>query len=39
MFATVANGWYVLWWPGEMPPGTSVLGLDVLGTEVATIEP
>ncbi len=33
--ASLANGWYVAWWPGEWPPGTKVTGIDPLGQTVA----
>ncbi len=37
--ATLENGWYVMWWPGELPGGTKVIGLDAAGVEVAEIPP
>jgi hypothetical protein len=39
MRATLANGWYLFWWPGQIPAGTKVVGLDALGQEVATSDP
>ena len=33
--ASLANGWYLAWWPAEWPPGTKVIGLDALGQQVA----
>lgn len=33
--ASLANGWYLAWWPGEWPPGTKVFGIDSLGQQVA----
>ena len=33
--ASLANGWYLAWWPAEWPPGTKVIGLDSLGQQVA----
>jgi hypothetical protein len=33
--ASFANGWYLVWWPGDWPPGTKLVGLDVLGQQVA----
>ena len=33
--ASLANGWYLVWWPGVWPQGTMVVGLDVLGQQVA----
>lgn len=39
MRATLANGWYLFWWPGAIPVGTRVMGLDALGQEVATSDP
>lgn len=39
MTATLANGWYLLWWPGPIPAGTKVIGLDVLGAQVAESDP
>ena len=32
--ASLANGWFLAWWPGEWPVGTKVLGLDALGQTV-----
>jgi hypothetical protein len=39
MTATLANGWYLFWWPGGLPVGTKVIGLDGFGGEVAKSEP
>ena len=33
--ASLANGWYLAWWPAEWPPGTKVIGHDALGQLVA----
>ena len=33
--ASLQNGWYLAWRPGEWPPGTTVVGLDSLGQPVA----
>ena len=33
--ASLANGWFLAWWPGAWPPGTKVVGLDSLGQPVA----
>ena len=33
--ASFTNGWYLVWWPGTWPQGTKVVGLDVLGQQVA----
>ena len=33
--ASLANGWYLAWWPADWPPGTKVIGLDSLGRQVA----
>lgn len=33
--ASLANGWYLAWWPGGRQPGTKVIGLDPLGQQVA----
>ena len=35
--ASLANGWYLAWWPGEWPVGTKVLGLDSLGQTVIEV--
>ena len=35
MGATLAQGWYLFWFPGEIPAGTRVIGLDVLGANIA----
>jgi hypothetical protein len=35
--ASLANGWYGAWWPGEWPQGTEIVGLDPLGQPVAEI--
>ena len=32
--ASLANGWYLAWWPGAWPPGTKVVALDSLGQPV-----
>jgi hypothetical protein len=32
--ASLANGWYLAWWPGQWPPGTKAVGFDVLGQNV-----
>jgi hypothetical protein len=32
--ASLANGWYSAWLPGEWPPGTKVVGLDSVGQPV-----
>jgi hypothetical protein len=32
--ASLANGWYLAWWPGDRLPGSKVLGLDALGQVV-----
>lgn len=37
--ASFANGWYIAWWPGAWPPGTTVVGLDALGQKVAETTP
>lgn len=37
--ASFANGWYLAWWPGAWPRGTTVVGLDVLGQQVAKTNP
>lgn len=37
--ASFANGWYLAWWPGPWPRGTTVLGVDVLGRKVAETNP
>jgi hypothetical protein len=37
--ASFANGWYLAWFPGAWPPGTTVLGLDALGQKVAEAMP
>lgn len=37
--ASFANGWYLVWWPGAWPRGTTVIGLDVLGQQVAETNP
>jgi hypothetical protein len=29
--ASLANGWYLAWWPADRRPGSKVLGLDTLG--------
>jgi len=39
MRATLANGWYLFWWPGAIPAGTKVIGLDALGQAMATSDP
>lgn len=39
MRATLANGWYLFWWPGAIPAGTKVIGFDALGREAATSDP
>jgi hypothetical protein len=39
MTATLANGWYLFWWPGALPAGTQVIGLDVFGAQVAASDP
>ena len=26
--ASLTNGWYLAWWPGEWPPGTKIVGLE-----------
>jgi hypothetical protein len=39
MRATLANGWYLFWWPGAIPAGTKVIGLDGFGQDVATSDP
>jgi 1-acyl-sn-glycerol-3-phosphate acyltransferase len=33
--ASLANGWYVAWWPGLWPDGTVVRGLDQFGNVIA----
>lgn len=33
--ASLANGWYLVWWPGEWAQGSKVVGFDVLGEQVA----
>jgi hypothetical protein len=35
--ASLADGWYLAWWPGEWPVGTKVLGLDALGQTVIEV--
>lgn len=35
--ASFTNGWYLVWWPGAWPQGAKVVGLDVLGQQVAEI--
>jgi hypothetical protein len=37
--ASFANGWYLAWFPGAWPPGTTVLGFDALGQKVAEAIP
>ena len=37
--ASLANGWYLAWWPGPWPRGTKVLALDAVGGKVAEAEP
>ena len=37
--ASFANGWYLAWWPGAWPQGTTVIGLDVVGQQVAETNP
>ncbi len=32
--ASIENGWYLAWWPGDWPPGTKAIGLDSLGQPV-----
>jgi len=39
MGATLAQGWYLFWFPGEIPVGTRVIGLDVLGANIAESDP
>lgn len=39
MRATLANGWYLFWWPGAIPAGTKVIGLDGFGQDVTTSDP
>ena len=39
MWATLSQGWYVFWFPGAIPAGTSVIGMDVLGADIAESEP
>jgi hypothetical protein len=39
MRATIANGWYLFWWPGAIPAETKVIGLDGFGQHVATSDP
>jgi hypothetical protein len=31
---SLANGWYLAWWPDSWPPGTKVFGIDSLGQTV-----
>jgi hypothetical protein len=35
VIASLANGWYLVWWPGNWPEGMKIVGLDVLGQKVA----
>jgi hypothetical protein len=37
--ASFANGWYLVWWPGEWPKGTIVAGFDSAGRKVAETPP
>jgi hypothetical protein len=37
--ASFANGWYLVWWPGEWPKGTIVAGFDEAGQDVAETMP
>ncbi len=37
--ASLANGWYAVWFPGAWPRATKVIGLDAFGTEVAQVFP
>lgn len=37
--ASFANGWYLAWWPGEWPAGTTVIGLDSKGQKVVETTP
>lgn len=39
MTATLANGWYLFWWPAALPVGTKVIGLDGIGAQVAISDP
>jgi hypothetical protein len=38
--ASLANGWYIAWWPGKWPPKMRIVGLDAIGrTAVETTFP
>jgi hypothetical protein len=38
ILASLANGWYVAWWPGQLPNGSKVVGYDSSGQPVASAD-